>query len=117
MSHATDRVRWWTADPFAYAQDVRQKLGDDKRLVRLYGSDVVLANLTGDGTKARLYLINYSNRKVTGLRVRVRGTYAKATLHVLRAENAAPADYQSEGGVTEFTVPEMDAFAVVDLSH
>ena len=30
------------ADPFAYAQKVRQKLGDEKRLVRLYGSDVVI---------------------------------------------------------------------------
>jgi hypothetical protein len=105
------------ADPFAYAQEVRQKLGDDKRLVRLYGSDVVLANLTGDGGKARLHLINYSNRKVTGLRVRVRGAYTKANLQVFGVEKAAPADYQAEGGVTEFTVPEMGTYAVVDLDR
>jgi hypothetical protein len=104
-------------NPFEYAQEVRQKLGDDKRLVRLYGSEVVLANLTGENGKARLYLINYSNRKVTGLRVRVRGAWSKATLHVLGVENAAPADYQSEGGAAEFTIPEMNAFAVVDLQR
>jgi hypothetical protein len=104
------------ADPFAYAKDVRQKLGDDKRLVRLYGSEVVLANLTGDGAKARLYLINYSNRKVTGLRVLVRGAYAKAVLSAFGVDNAATADLQTDGGATEFTVPEMGAFAVVDLS-
>jgi hypothetical protein len=104
------------ADPFTYAKDVRQKLGDDKRLVRLYGSEVVLANLTGDGGKARLYLINYSNRKVTGLRVLVRGAYAKAALAVFGVDNTAAADLQSEGGATEFTVPEMGPFAVVDLT-
>jgi len=103
------------ANPFAYAQDVREKLGDDKRLVRLYGSDVVLANLTGDGAHARLFLINYSNRKVIGLRVRVRGAYAKAALHVFGLDNAAAADFQSEGKATEFTVPEMGPFAVIDL--
>jgi len=103
------------ADPFAYAQDVRQKLGDEKRLVRLYGSDVVLANLTGEGGKARLYLINYSARKVTGLRVRVRGTYAKGALHVFGVVDTAAVDYQSEGGATEFTVPEIGPFAVIDL--
>jgi hypothetical protein len=105
------------ADPFAYAQEVRQKLGDDKRLVRLYGSDVVLANLAGDGNKARLHLINYSGRKVTGLRVRVRGLYAKGSLQVLGVEKAALADYQAEGGATEFTVPEMGPYAVVDLTR
>jgi len=105
------------SDPFAYAQDVRQKLGDDKRLVRLYGSDVVLANLTGNGAQARLFLINYSNRKVTGLRVRLRAPYPKATLHVFGIENATPADYLTEAGATELTIPEMNAFAVIDLSR
>jgi hypothetical protein len=105
------------SNPFAYAQEIRQKLGDDKRLVRLYGSDVVLANLTGDGKKARLFLINYSNRKVTGLRVRLRGAYKNAALHVFGIENAAAADYLSEDGNAEFTVPEMGPFAVIDLNQ
>ena len=105
-----------SADPFAYAQKIRQKLGDEKRLVRLYGSDVVLVNLTGDRTKARLHLINYSNRKVTGLRVRVRGVYKTGALQVFGVEKAALVDYQSEGA-TEFTIPEMGPYAVVDLTR
>jgi hypothetical protein len=106
------------SDPFAYAQEVRQKLGDDKRLVRLYGSDVVLANLTADANKARLFLINYSNRKVTGLRVRVRGKYAKATLRVFGVDHAEPADFEKDAAAIEFTLPEMGPFAVIDLfSH
>jgi hypothetical protein len=104
------------ADPFAYAQKVRQKLGDDKRLVRIYGSDVVLAHLTGDGGKSRLHLINYSNRKVIGLHVRLRGTYAKGTLAAFGVPRPAIPDYEQAAGATEFTVPEMGTYAVIDLS-
>jgi hypothetical protein len=105
------------ADPYAYAQKVRQRLGDEKRLLRLYGSDVVIAHMTGDGSKARLHLINYSNRKVVGLRVRVRGEYAKGTLSAIGIEKAALVDYERAGGATEFTVPEMGAYAVVDFGR
>jgi hypothetical protein len=106
-----------SANPFAYAQEIRQKLGDDKRLLRLYGSDVVLANLTGDGGKVRLHLINYSNRKVVGLRVRIRGAWAKGVLQVLGLEKAALVDYQADDTAAEFTVPEMGPYAVVDLTR
>ena len=104
------------ADPFAYAQNVRQKLGDEKRLVRLYGTEVVIAHLTGNGRNARLHLINYSNRKVVGMRVRLRGEYAKATLSVYGVDNASPADYEKSAGATEFTVPELGVYAAIDLN-
>lgn len=103
------------ADPFEYAATVRQKLGDERRLLRIYGSDVVLGRLTGEGGKARLHLINYGERKIAGLRVRVRGAYAKGTLVAFGLEKAELADYTSEGGATEFTIPEMPAYTVVDL--
>src|ERR1041384_1588691 len=102
------------ADPFAYAQKVRQKLGDEKRLVRLYGTDVVIARLTGDQNAARLHLVNYSNRKVVGMRVRLRGQYAKATAAVFGSDNSTLTDYDKSGGATEFTVPEMGVYAVID---
>jgi hypothetical protein len=105
------------ADPFAYAQKVRQKLGDDKRLVRLYGTDVVIAHLTGDASNARLHLVNYSNRKVVGMRVRLRGQYAKASLNIYGVDNAAPVDYDKSNGATEFTIPEMDVYAAIDLTR
>ena len=103
------------ADPFAYMQKVRQRLGDAKRLVRLYGSDVVIARLTGDSKQARLHLINYSNRKVVGMRVRLRGVYAKGTVAAFNVDNAALVDYAAADGATEFTLSEMSTYAVIDL--
>jgi hypothetical protein len=105
------------ADPFAYSQKVRQKLGDDKRLVRIYGSDVVIAHLTGDAKTARLHLLNYSNRKVVGMRIRLRGEYAKATPAVFGIDNTTLMDYDKSGGATEFTLPEMGVYAVIDLTR
>ena len=104
-----------TADPAAFAALVRQKLTDEKRLLRLFGSDVVLGRLTGDGTQARLHLINYGGGKVEGLRVRVRGAYAHHTVAVFNVNNPALADYNVAEDATEFTISEMDVYAVIDL--
>ena len=103
------------ADPAAFAALVRRKLTDEKRLLRLFGSDVVLGRLTGDGTQARLYLINYGGGKVEGVRVRVRGRYAHHTSAVFNAHDAALADYSAAEDATEFTIPEMEVYAVIDL--
>lgn len=103
------------ADPFAFATLVRKKLTDEKRLVRLYGSDVVLARLNGDATQVRVHLINYGGGKVDGLRVRVRGEYAQGKLAAFGIQNAALADYGVADGGTEFTIPSMNVYAVVDL--
>ena len=103
------------ADPFAFATLVRRKLTDEKRLLRLYGSDVVLGRLNGDAAHARVHLINYGGGKVDGLRVRVRGEYAHGTLAAFGVQNAAHADYAVSDGGTEFTIPTMDVYAVVDL--
>jgi hypothetical protein len=103
------------ADPFAFATLVRKKLTDEKRLVRLYGSDVVLARMNGDATRVRVHLINYGGGKVDGLRVRVRGEYAQGKLAAFGIQNAALADYGVADGGTEFTIPSMNVYAVVDL--
>lgn len=104
------------ANPAAFANLVRRKLGDDKRLARIYGSEVVLIHLNGDGTKLRVHLVNYSGRKVEGLRLRVLGEYQHHNLAAFGVGNAALTDYFVSSGATEFTVPEMDAYAVVDLT-
>ena len=39
------------ANPYEFAARVRAKLGDDKRLVRLYGTSTVIARLTGDKSR------------------------------------------------------------------
>jgi hypothetical protein len=105
------------ADPSAFASLIRRKLTDEKRLLRVYGSDVVLGRLTGDATRVRVHLINYGGGKVEGLRVRVRGAYGHGTLAAVAVKHAALVDYTMVDDATEFTVPEMDVYAVVDLKR
>ena len=102
-------------DPSAFATMVRQKLTDEKRLLRIYGSEVVLGRLNGDGQRLRVHLINYGGGKVDGLRVRVRGTYQHGKLAAFGIKNPELVDYALADGGTEFTIPEMGVYAVVDL--
>lgn len=53
------------ANPSDFAARVRAKLGDDKRLVRLYGTSTVMAHLTGDDKAARLHLLSYGGARGT----------------------------------------------------
>ncbi|HYM13777.1 MAG TPA: hypothetical protein VEU62_23765, partial [Bryobacterales bacterium] len=80
-----------------------------------YGSQVVIGRLTGDATHARLHLLNYGRRNVDGLHVRVLGSYAKGTLQAAGMENAKLEDYEIREGATEFGIPAMGVYAVVDL--
>ncbi|HPQ17434.1 MAG TPA: hypothetical protein PLP04_19550, partial [Bryobacteraceae bacterium] len=105
------------ADPVLFAVKARQQLTDERRLVRIYGSDTVLVRLAGDGTRARVHLLNYAQRPVEGLRVRVRGIYKTGVLHVPETEGAALADYAASDGATEFTVPRLEVYAVIDLNR
>jgi len=102
-------------DPSAFATLVRQKLTDEKRLLRIYGSEVVLGKLNGNGRRLRVHLINYGGGKVDGLRVRVLGTYQHGKLAAFGIKNPALEDYEVADGGTEFTIPAMGAYAVVDL--
>jgi hypothetical protein len=103
------------ADPYEFAMQVRHQLTDEKRLLRIYGSNVVLARLTGDAAQARLHLLNYGKGAVKGLRVRVLGAYPQGKLSAYEHSRAALEDYTVEDGATEFTIPEMGSYAVVDL--
>lgn len=103
------------ANPNEFAQKIRQRITDEKRIIRIYGSDVVLARLTGDASHARLHLINYGGRPVYGLRVRILGDYPTKKLTVFDVPDAQPQDYEVLQGATEFTLPEMRTYAVVDL--
>ena len=103
------------SDPSAFAALIRRKLTDEKRLLRVYGSDVVLGRLTGDGARVRVHLINYGGGKVEGLRVRVKGAYAHGTLAAFTVKNTELLDYATADEGTEFTIPEIDVYAVVDL--
>jgi hypothetical protein len=103
------------ADPSAFALKVRRTLGDDRRTLRIFGSEVVIGRLTGEAGRARLYLINYGNREITGLRVRVRGEYRGGEAYVLGQGRVALVDQVVDGGATEFSVPLPASLTIVDL--
>ena len=53
-------------------------------------------------------------RPIEGLRIRVRGAYAAGEIRsdgdTLKLE-----DYASAGGFTEFSIPRLETYAVIDL--
>lgn len=102
-------------DPNAFAYEVRQKLTDPKRLLRLYGSEVVIARLSGDATRRRVALLNYGNRPVEGLRIRILGAWPRVTAYAF-GEKVEATDVTVEGGATEFSLALVPAYVVVDLS-
>jgi hypothetical protein len=103
------------ADPSAFAQKTRRQLTDERRALRVYGSEVVICRLTADAGRARLHLINYGGREIEGLRIRVRGTYGDGEVHVAGAGRLALEDRVISGDATEFTIPRIATYAVVDL--
>lgn len=102
-------------DPSKEAYRVRQQIGDDRRLVRVYGTEVVIARLTGDAARTRVHLLNYSGRPVNGVRVRVLGNYATAEPHIFGVPDAKLLDYVNGSGFAEFTVAALNEYAVIDL--
>ena len=96
-------------NPAMMAHKIRGDLTDDRRTVRIYGSAVVIARVTGSAGRARIHLLNYAGaaRKVEGIRVRVLGRYSKHQQELL--------DYTFDSTATEFTVPELKIYTVVDL--
>jgi hypothetical protein len=111
---APEYPRSAASNPSEFASMVRRKLTDEKRLLRVYGSDVVIARLTGDGSQARLHLLNYGGKMVEGLRVRLRGRYTNAKLSS-PGSNAPVSDLTAADGATEFSIPALDTYAIVDL--
>ncbi len=106
------------ANPSLLAEKVRSRLTDQKRLLRVYGSELLIGRLVGDARHARLYLINYAAGKwpVQGVRIRVLGQYAKPEIAEYDTHSALE-DIGLTSNATEFTVPDLKTFAVVTLPH
>jgi len=102
-------------NPSFMAHKIRSQIGDSERSLRIYGSEVVVGRLTAGPRQMRVSLLNYSARPVLGLRVRVRGVYARGELRASGQANAQLADWTQDGPATEFTVPEIQVAAVIDL--
>jgi len=122
------------SNPSDFAARVRAKLGDDKRLVRLYGTSSVVARLVGDGKQARLYLLSYGgrrggggggggagearNQQAQGIRVRVLGRYEPVRLAAYGASpDAELIDVDNPGNAIEFSMPTFTTIAIVDLKE
>jgi hypothetical protein len=106
-------------NPTVMAHRVRGDLTDEKRAIRLYGSTVVVARLTGSAGRLRVQLLNYAgaSRTVDGLRVRVLGRYTKSELASADAPGEKLLDYVADSEATEFTLRELKTYAVIDLSR
>jgi hypothetical protein len=109
-------------DPVEFAARVRAKLGDDNRLVRLYGTSTIIVRLTGEGKRARLYLLAFDRSRrrqaddAEAIRVRVLGRYQPAKLAAYGVNpDAPPADLRHIGNTTEFWLPSFNTIAIVDL--
>lgn len=106
-------------DPGRVAHEVRATLTDDRRSLRIYGSTVVVARLTTSPDGVRVHLLNYAGaeRKVDGVRIRVVGRYAKHRLAAAGSPQEDLLDFTTEPDATEFTLPELKTYAVIDLSR
>ncbi len=104
-------------NPAVLAHKIRSQIGDDRRSLRIYGSQVVVGRLMEGTGHGRVLLVNYSLRPVLGLRVRVRNVYSKGLVRASEVADAQLTDWSLDRAATEFTLPELRAFAVIDLSR
>lgn len=103
------------ADPSEFTQTIRRRLTDEARTLRIYGSEVVIARLTGDGKRIRLHLVNYGRRDFEGLRIRLRGAFGKGEAFVSGQGKTDLTDFVIVGPATEFSLGRMSSYAVIDL--
>ncbi len=103
------------ANPVAVAGKARKMLTDPKRLLRIYGAEVVIGRVYLGGARARVHLLNYGSSSIAGIRVRIRGSYPNVALSAFGFPGAAAEDVVVTADATEFTVPEMGPYAVVEL--
>lgn len=102
-------------EPSALALKVRRQLGDEQRALRIFGTEAVIGRLTRDGSRTRLHLLNYGGRDLEGLRVHLRGTFQDGVAYVAGAGRVGLEERAEIDGGTEFTVPRLGAYGVVDL--
>src|SRR3989440_8411586 len=103
------------ADPAAFTLRIRRQLTDDQRALRVYGSEVVICRLTAGAGRARLHLINYGGREIEGLRIRLRGAYRDGQAHVAGAGRLSLQGQSVASEATEFSLPRLTTYAVIDL--
>jgi hypothetical protein len=103
------------AEPSEFALRIRRELTDAARTIRIYGSEVVICRVTGDASGVRVHLLNYGGRQIQGLRVRIRGAYRRGDAQVADLGTEALEPLTVAEGATEFSIPRLSTYAVVDL--
>ena len=105
------------ADPSEFALRIRHQLTDAARTIRIYGTEVVICRATEDAAGVRLHLLNYGGREIQGLRVRIHGKYREREAQVFGAGRIALDEFVVTGPASEFSIPRMTTYAVVDLER
>ena len=105
-------------NPGMMAHDIRGRLSDEQRALRIYGSSIVVGRLTSRPDGVRVHLLNYAGaeRKVDGVRVRVLGRFTRGRLIAAGSPAEELLDYVADKTATEFTLQELKTYAVIDLT-
>jgi hypothetical protein len=103
------------ADPDAFSLAVRRRLTDDRRSVRLYGSEVTLVRVQRGARRARIHLLNYGSRAIAALRLRLEGRWEAGSARGDGLGEMALEDFSPSDTATELTLPELRTYAVLDL--
>ncbi len=104
------------ADPNEFALRIRRQLTDEQRSLRLYGTELVICRLQSAGQHARVHLLNYSGRELEGVRVRLRGVFNSSSAYAFGVQKVTLEDFALDATGTEFTLDQLGAYTVVDLS-
>lgn len=104
--------------PYDAMQEARERVGDDNRILRIYGSELTLAELTREGNRIRLQLLNYGSRPVESLRIRLKGKFTPAQVKARIFKVAEPdfVDWAWDGEYTEFTLSQLPLYGVLDIT-
>ncbi len=105
------------ADPSRLAQKVRTNLTDAKRTLRIFGAETFVGRVVGDGKRTRIHLLNYLGTQGSGfdLRLRIRGRFSQPKATVFGVANGSAKELITDSDATEFTLPELGMYAVIDL--
>jgi hypothetical protein len=104
------------ANPAEFASLVRNRLTDPKRSLRIYGSETVIGYLLSDGKRARLHLLNYGSDPIEMFRVRTLGNWKVERVRSFADPKAAVEEVEHYDGGTEFSVPILPVYAVIDFT-
>ncbi|MBV9762995.1 MAG: hypothetical protein JO340_20710 [Acidobacteriaceae bacterium] len=108
------------SDANSLVHRIRTNLTDDKRRIRVFGTSVVIVRVTGGVDQPRVHLLNYgapAHIRIGAFRIRILGRYSKSQFHCFGTPNAQLMDFNAQSDATEFTVPSLNTYAVVDLAR